>query len=700
MMLFLATQISCAVLYLLLGAVILLQARGSRTALLLTAACLVTAAWAGSAALPGAGSAAPGSLLDLLHAAAWYGVALHLYRRNVADAVQGRFYLVVGLLVVAGIAAITVGEAPFRPVPGPAHAPGHAVTLLSIAILLRLLLAICQIVLLENLYRGTETDQRWHVGLFCIALAGTALYDVILITDAVLSHDLTPALVAGRAVAAMLVAPLLAVTAARNRRWNVNLHVSRTAAFHSATLMASGIFLVSLGSVAQLLTHTPWGLHSDWADLLEVALLFAGLIAVAVLLVSNSSRNWLARLVAQHFFTCRYDYRREWLRCLATLSQHERSDLEALPRAAIRALADIVDSPAGLLLSGAAGRDGLLWAASWNLAPIGPLPPEHPLLQTIESGACIELTDAMLQPPLAGLRLRFAVPLPGPGGEPEGCILLANPRGPFRLDAEVTALLGVLAQEVATRLAERDAVRALTETRDLRAYGERFAFVAHDIKNVAGQLRLLTANAEQHLADPEFQRDMLATVAASVRKITAMIRRLEVEEDAAGPEPQAALLPLLSAACCKARDASVQLGPAPPADWRVAMRDADLDAVLCHLLDNAAAAGPGGVVRIAAFRTGDRIVVEIRDRGCGMTPEFVRDELFRPFRSRTAGGSGIGAFQSRELLRRAGGDLLVLSVPGEGTTMRLLLPASEPAAVPARPMQPAPLASDLAMARI
>ena len=80
------------------------------------------------------------------------------------------------------------------------------------------------------------------------------------------------------------------------------------------------------------------------------------------------------------------------------------------------------------------------------------------------------------------------------------------------------------------------------------------------------------------------------------------------------------------------------------------------------------------------------VVIDIADRGPGMSPEFVRDELFRPFSSTKGGGHGIGAFQARELLRDAGGDLLVLTRMGEGTTMRLLLPA-----VPTGMMAPAAL---------
>jgi len=66
---------------------------------------------------------------------------------------------------------------------------------------------------------------------------------------------------------------------------------------------------------------------------------------------------------------------------------------------------------------------------------------------------------------------------------------------------------------------------------------------------------------------------------------------------------------------------------------------------------------------------------------------LIRDELFLPFCSTKSGGYGIGAFQTRELIRMAGGDLGVISEKGLGTTMRIILPLvsdREPAASSAR----------------
>ncbi len=94
------------------------------------------------------------------------------------------------------------------------------------------------------------------------------------------------------------------------------------------------------------------------------------------------------------------------------------------------------------------------------------------------------------------------------------------------------------------------------------------------------------------------------------------------------------------------------------------------------MLNNAIEAGGAAAPVIVRMRHEPlSLVIDIVDQGPGMTPEFIRDALFQPFASTKGGGHGIGAYQARQLLREAGGDLLVLSRPGAGTTMRLLLPA-------------------------
>jgi signal transduction histidine kinase len=108
----------------------------------------------------------------------------------------------------------------------------------------------------------------------------------------------------------------------------------------------------------------------------------------------------------------------------------------------------------------------------------------------------------------------------------------------------------------------------------------------------------------------------------------------------------------------------------------IAIDPETFDAVVQHLLNNAIeASAEGSAVRVLLRHEALSVVVDIVDLGPGMAPEFIRDQLFRPVATTKGGGHGIGAYQARELLREAGGDLLVLSRQPGGTTMRVLLPS-------------------------
>jgi signal transduction histidine kinase len=66
--------------------------------------------------------------------------------------------------------------------------------------------------------------------------------------------------------------------------------------------------------------------------------------------------------------------------------------------------------------------------------------------------------------------------------------------------------------------------------------------------------------------------------------------------------------------------------------------------------------------------------LQVADNGCGMTPAFVKESLFRPFRTTKKKGMGIGMFQSKMIVEAHRGKMLVKTEPGVGTTFRVLLP--------------------------
>jgi two-component system OmpR family sensor kinase len=101
---------------------------------------------------------------------------------------------------------------------------------------------------------------------------------------------------------------------------------------------------------------------------------------------------------------------------------------------------------------------------------------------------------------------------------------------------------------------------------------------------------------------------------------------------------------------------------------------------LDNLLDNAAKYSETSTpVRLAVTPKGTRAVLEVVDRGIGMSAEEL-ERAFTPFwradssRTRRTGGVGLGLALARRIARVHGGDVTLTSAPGSGTTARLEVP--------------------------
>jgi signal transduction histidine kinase len=81
-------------------------------------------------------------------------------------------------------------------------------------------------------------------------------------------------------------------------------------------------------------------------------------------------------------------------------------------------------------------------------------------------------------------------------------------------------------------------------------------------------------------------------------------------------------------------------------------------------------------------RDDDAVVIEVADSGAGMTPEFIRDRLFKPFQTTKATGMGVGVYESSQYVTELGGRILVDSTPNVGTRVRVVLPAGHDTSAP------------------
>jgi len=97
-----------------------------------------------------------------------------------------------------------------------------------------------------------------------------------------------------------------------------------------------------------------------------------------------------------------------------------------------------------------------------------------------------------------------------------------------------------------------------------------------------------------------------------------------------------------------------------------------------HVVQNALdATEHAGTVSVKLDRHGGQARIEVRDTGHGMSQEFIRERLFKPFQTTKQSGMGIGAYESFQYVHELGGTIQVHSEPGQGTQVIILLPLFE-----------------------
>lgn len=663
-------HIAATAAFLALGVLLLLSGGREPPKLALLGACIASLAWSTLATL---GSAVvPASVLaaaEMVRTLGWLLFAGTLVRPLIETELPRRRHLLAGF--AAGGALVLVLNV--------LDAAGVAVMPQAV-LASRLALAVIGLVLIENLVRNADQDLLWSLKYVALALGAIFVYDLFVYADALLLNRISPHLQQARGAINAVAVPLLAVAAGRSKDWSSTIHVSRRAVFHTASVVGAGLYLIGMAAVGFYLRNV----GGEWGPTLQITFFAAAVLLMLVALFSGASRAWLRFVISRNFFSYRYDYREEWHKFIATMSGSD----DRLYDRAIRAIASIVESPAGALWVRLDSERTYMLTGRWNFPENLPyVGVDSPLVRYLGGQNWIVNIDELAEQPEAyeGLdlpawigelrRAWLIVPLQH-RERLLGFMILGRPRVPQSLGWEAYDLLKTLGRQVGGYLAEEAALRELVDAQQLQDFNRRFAFVVHDIKNVTSQLSLIVANADKHWDNPAFQKDAMSTVRNSVEKMGKLLDQLRHEPASARQRQMLPLAPLLRQVLRPWQSA------APPVGLRVegheqlqALADEEtLAAVIGHLVQNAVeAVGGKGTVEVRLGRQDGMAVIDVVDDGPGMDAAFIRDQLFRPLRTTKGSGYGIGAFQTRELVRSMGGRLEVLSQVGIGTTMRVLL---------------------------
>jgi two-component system, OmpR family, sensor histidine kinase SenX3 len=248
-------------------------------------------------------------------------------------------------------------------------------------------------------------------------------------------------------------------------------------------------------------------------------------------------------------------------------------------------------------------------------------------------------------------------------------------------------------------------VLADDRTRERRVETIRRDFVAnvsHELKTPVGALNLLAEAVAEAADDPEAVRRFAGRMQTESDRLNRLVQQIielsRLQGDELIDEPaDVRINDVVEAALDRARtDAEakdIDLAARCDDDLVVSGSADQLLVAVSNLIENAVTYSPEGA-RVAVMalrregnnRVGPTVEVTVSDQGIGI-PEWELDRIFErfyrldPARSRDTGGTGLGLSIVKHVAASHGGDIVVWSEPGQGSSFTLRLPAADTTAV-------------------
>ncbi|MCJ7458218.1 MAG: ATP-binding protein, partial [candidate division Zixibacteria bacterium] len=194
-------------------------------------------------------------------------------------------------------------------------------------------------------------------------------------------------------------------------------------------------------------------------------------------------------------------------------------------------------------------------------------------------------------------------------------------------------------------------------------------------------LSLLLQNAEERLKDPDFQKSVLVTISDTVERMKNLISKLStpsagIKLDLKNCDLNKVvqnILDKMKISNFTRIKTRLDFGSLPLARCD----QTQVEKVFQNLILNALEAMPeGGTLSITTELNKEKSLIrsKVSDTGSGMSKDFIRNSLFKPFQTTKKKGLGIGLIQCREIMEMHKGRISVESEEGKGTIFTLELP--------------------------
>jgi signal transduction histidine kinase len=234
----------------------------------------------------------------------------------------------------------------------------------------------------------------------------------------------------------------------------------------------------------------------------------------------------------------------------------------------------------------------------------------------------------------------------------------------------------------------REHIAREAESRQFQSFLRISAMISHDLKNAIAGLSMLVSNMEKQFHRAEFRADAIDSLREATEKLKRTVARLSEPAKSLSGEYRIAARPTDLAAVIR-RVLAINAEPTRPLyeieahlpDKLMATVEPErvenvIENLVINALEAMASKGGGKLTVEAGKLDGDLIFFSVADTGVGMSEEFIKTRLFRPFSTTKSKGIGLGLFTCKEIVETHGGRLEVDSSPNSGTRFRVVLPSS------------------------
>ncbi len=551
-------------------------------------------------------------------------------------------------------------------------------------VLVVLVVTLAILVNFEKTFRASVGMARWRIKYLILGVTLIFGVRVYALSQMLLFSGCRPELADLTVVALLLGCLLSGVGQVRSSFGEFDIYPSRAVLQGSITVILAGVYFVIVGLMAQ------------WVALLggianfpaQALVLLLGVVGVAVMVLSERLRLALGGCISRHFRRPDHDFRKLWTEFTrrtssvldaATLGKNAGGVIaESFHVLGVTVLRVDPETECVEWLHSTEKRagQGFLELDIESLAGLAKR--GHPFILEFEPGSWAEVLRESCPKNFQHGGDRLVVPLVA-AERLVGLMVLADRVNGVPYSHEELDLLKCIGDQLAGGLLNCALSDKVLQAKELESFQTLSTFFVHDLKNAATGLSLMLQNLPIHFDDPEFRSDAIQGIAHTVERINQLILKLSSLRREVELIKIPCRLDLLCGEVLDGLELTIDGKKHVARDLRpVPLQSLDAEAirsVVTNLVVNAREALNGsGEVKVATRLEAKGVEFTVADNGCGMSPQFIKNLLFRPFHSTKTNGLGIGMFQCRKIVEAHGGTLAVKSEPGMGTRFAIWLP--------------------------